>query len=298
MKGPHETDSEGNKTMEQNFGWVAGVQRGVLRSSMLRVAASFVGLMLLGSPNANAGGTSAAGYTSGLPIYAIFPKGLYYINQHQSNEREVGNIDIRTNTNIFFFYYQSAWEVADGAVSFVVAPTVFDLTTTGGVHEVGFYNTYFASQISWELADGLYFGGRLGGYIPQEGDFALDYGTIEPRFGLTYLNGGWQATANFVFGMPVGGSGPDIAPNYFFVDFSVTKAFGKWTFGVVGHASKDLNSPFPSYNEQSQFALGGLAAYDFSGATLQVKLTSDVTEENYGGKETALWTNLIVPVKF
>lgn len=261
-------------------------------------AVAFIGLFAISGPSANAGGSSAPGYTSGLPIYAIFPEGLYYINQHQSNDREVGDVDIRTNSNIFFFYYQSSLKFAEGAVSFVLAPTLFDLTTTGGAHDTGFYNTYVASQISWEIGSGLYFGARLGGYVPQDGDLALDYGTIEPRFGLTYIKNGWQATANFIFGMPVGGSDADLAPDYFIGEFSITKAVGKWTFGPVAHVSTDLNSPYAGYQEQSQFALGGLVAYDFGGANLQVKLTRDVTEENYGGKETALWTNLIVPIKF
>lgn len=270
---------------------------GALRSFAI-VAAAFIGLFTIASQSATAGGTSAPGYTSGLPIYAIFPEGLYYINQHQSNDREVGGVDVRTNSNIFFFYYQSSLKFAEGSLSFVLAPTLFDLTTTGGAHDTGFYNTYVASQISWEIGSGLYFGARLGGYIPQDGDLALDYGTIEPRFGLTYLKDGWQATANLIFGMPVGGSGADLAPDYFIGEFSVTKAFGKWTFGPVAHVSTDLNSPYAGYQEQSQFALGGLAAYDFGGASLQVKLTRDVTEDNYGGKETALWTNIVAPIKF
>ncbi|MFD0986259.1 transporter [Methyloligella solikamskensis] len=243
---------------------------------------------------AAAGGMSAPGYTSGLPIYAILPKGMYYLNQTQSNERSVAGDDIRTNSNIFFFYYQSDMEIAGGAVSYVLAPTLFDYTSTGGYHALGMYNTYLASQIDWEIADGLYFGARLGGYVPQDGELAYDYGAIEPRFGFTYMKDGWLGLANFIFGFPAGGTAGDMAPNYFLADFSITKAFGKWTIGPVAHTSTDLDTPYPGYEKQSQFAVGGLIGYDLGGATLQTKLTTDLTEENYGGKETALWTNLIL----
>ncbi|MFD0986226.1 hypothetical protein [Methyloligella solikamskensis] len=239
-------------------------------------------VLALPAQRALAGGTSAPGFTSGIPIYAIFPKGMYYLNQTLSNEREVGEVDNRSNANVFFFYYQSDIEIANGPLSFVVAPTVFDVTTTAGYHNTGLYNTYFATQISWEIADGLYVGGRLGGYIPQEDDIAYNYGTIEPRFGATYLKGGWQATANFMFGFPTGGSDADIAPNYFVTDLSVTKAFGKWSVGPVAHASADLESPYPGYEEQSQFALGGACWLRFRGR----KLT---TEADPGYHRRELW---------
>ncbi|GAA0263621.1 hypothetical protein LNAOJCKE_5252 [Methylorubrum aminovorans] len=260
-------------------------------------AAALASSLAVSTGTATAGGTSAPGFTSGLPIYAIFPEGLYYINQTDSSFRTVRGVDVRVNSNIFFFYYQSPIVLADGAVSFVVAPTVVDVATSVSSNVVNLYNTYFASQISWQITDGLFFGARLGGYIPQNNGLALDYGTIEPRFGLTYLGNGWQATSNFIFGKPVGGTtAATRAPDYFLADFSVTKTFGKWALGPVAHVSTDLNRPYASYRRQNQFAVGGMVSYDFGGATLQVKLTRDVSQTNYGGKETAVWTNLIVPL--
>ncbi|GLK69309.1 hypothetical protein GCM10008179_29470 [Hansschlegelia plantiphila] len=245
--------------------------------------------------DALASSTTTPGFTSGLAIYAKLPEGLYYINQTDSSFREVGGIDVRVNANILFFYYQSPLEVAGGAISFVVAPTLVDISSEGSSHDFGLYNTYLAAQISWPIADGLRFGYRIGGYVPQHDSTALAYGTIEQRAGFTYLKDGWQATANFMYGNPVGHDSR-LAPDYFVGDFSITKAFGKWGLGPVAHMSKDLTSPGSNYQKQSQFALGGLVSYDFGGATLQVKLTKDVSQKNYGGKETAVWTNLIVPL--
>ncbi|MGA0534173.1 transporter [Hansschlegelia sp. KR7-227] len=245
--------------------------------------------------DAMAAGSTTPGFTSGLAIYAKFPEGLYYINQTDSSFRDVGGVDARVNANILFFYYQSPLEVAGGAISFVVAPTLVDVSIEGAQHDFGLYNTYLAAQISWPITDGLRFGYRIGGYVPQDDSTSLDYGTIEQRAGFTYLKDGWQATANFMYGNPVGDHS-SLAPDYFVGDFSITKAIGKWGLGPVAHMSRDLTSPGSSYRKQSQFALGGLVSYDFGGATLQVKLTKDVAQKNYGGKETAFWTNLIVPL--
>lgn len=246
---------------------------------------------------AAAGSTSAPGFTSGIPIFAIAPEGLYYLNQTQSSWREVGNVDVRIDSNVFFFFYQSPWTLAGGSLSFILAPSVVDVSTSPGSNEFSLFNTYGAAQISWQIADGLYAGYRFGGYIEQHGATALDYDTIEQRAGLTYLKDGWQATANFMWGIPVGDSlAAKAAPDYGILDWSVTKKLGKLELGIVGHASTDLNAPVAGYRKQSQVAVGGLVGYDFGGANVQVKLTQDVSEEEYGGKETVVWTNLTFPL--
>lgn len=248
------------------------------------------------SNDVKAGGATAPGFTSGLPIYVIFPEGLTFINQTASSFRDVDGVDIRVNSDVFFFFYQSPWTVAGGAISFIFAPTLTDVWTQGGKNSFGPYNTYGATQISWQISDGLYAGYRLGGYIGQDGDVSLNYNTIEQRAGISYLKDGWSALANFIYGIPEGGAGAKSAPDYFVADFHVTKAFGKWALGPVAHMAYDLNTPFPGYQKQSAIALGGLVSYDFGGATLQIKLTHDIMQENYGGRETVIWTNLIVPL--
>ncbi|MFG1465655.1 transporter, partial [Xanthobacter sp. DSM 24535] len=180
--------------------------------------------------------------------------------------------------------------------SFVVAPTVFDIITSVSPDEIGFYNTYFASQVSWAITDALRIGYRIGGYIPQDGPVAYNYGTIEQRAGLTYLANGLQMTANFMYGVTVGNGQQDRGPDYFVADLSATQTFGKWQLGPVMYATVDLTSPYAGYQKQSQVAVGGLVGYDFGGATLQLKLTTDVSESNYGGRETVVWSNLIIPL--
>lgn len=261
-------------------------------------AAAALGVMITCglSAEAQAGGTTAPGFTSGLPIYAIFPEGLTLVNQTLMSFRDLpGGADARVNAEVPFFVYQSDWNVLGGKITLVFAPTISEAYVEGGPRTSGFFNTYAGVQINWELADGLYAGYRFSGYIPQSGGTALNYGTIENRAGLTYLKDGWQATANFIYGTPLDHKDGKFAPDYGILDWSVTRSFGKIGLGVVGHASQDLNSP-GAIGKQRQIALGGLVSFDFGGATLQAKLTRDVSEKNYGSKETVFWTNLIVPL--
>jgi hypothetical protein len=267
-------------------------------SGRLALVWGLLSMLSPGGYEANAGGMSAPGFTSGIPVYAKLPEGFYYLNQHSSGFRDIEGGDVRTNTNIFFLYYQSPWEVAGGSLSFVLAPTLFEVSTSPGERYAGFYNTYVGAQLSWPTGwEGLRVGYRISGYIPQGGEVAFDYGSIENRFGLTYGRNDWSVLANFIIGTPVGDGGADVAPNYFLADFHVLRTSGKWTFGPVAHVSADLSEPHAEYNRQSQLALGGLLGYDFGPLTLQAKLTRDVEERNYGSKETIVWTNIVIPLR-
>jgi hypothetical protein len=69
-----------------------------------------------------------------------------------------------------------------------------------------------------------------------------------------------------------------------------------WELGVVAFGSTDLNKPNPTYQTQSQFALGPLIGYHFGALEVQVKLTSDVYQRNYGGYDRRIWASIIFPL--
>ena len=60
--------------------------------------------------------------------------------------------------------------------------------------------------------------------------------------------------------------------------------------------SDTLRSPIASYQQQTQFAVGGLFGYDFGPLTLQAYATTDVVEHNYGGRDTRGWFRMIIPL--
>ncbi|MBB2965025.1 transporter [Methylobacterium sp. R2-1] len=245
---------------------------------------------------AEAGGTSAPGFTSGIPVWAVAPEGLYYLNQTYSGFHDVNNLSIRSNYNVFFFFWQTGAKFLGADVGAVVAPTVADVSVQGSPNEFSLFNTYLATQLSWTVAKDFYVGYRLSGYIPQGDKLSLRYGTIEHRFGASYVGDGWNLTGNFMFGTPVDVTRSDLAPNYMLADLTATKRFGNFEFGSVAHFSSDLDRPIPSYGKQSQFAVGGLIGYDFGPVYANVKVTRDIYSENRGFRDTIVWTNISFPL--
>jgi len=43
-------------------------------------------------------------------------------------------------------------------------------------------------------------------------------------------------------------------------------------------------------------AVGGLVGYDFGAFNVQLKLTTDLSETNYGTKDTRAWANVTIPL--
>jgi hypothetical protein len=64
----------------------------------------------------------------------------------------------------------------------------------------------------------------------------------------------------------------------------------------VAYGTTDLTSQIAAYQKQSEFAVGGLAGYDFGPLKLQVYVTTDVFERNFGGRDTRGWFRLSIPI--
>ena len=97
---------------------------------------------------------------------------------------------------------------------------------------------------------------------------------------LSYLNDGWNFTATFAYGTGRNGTTPgSFAPSWLNYDLTATKTFGKWEIGPIAFGSADLSSPYAGYSRQSQFAMGGLLGYNFGPVNLQLKLTTDLAEQ-------------------
>ncbi len=243
-----------------------------------------------------AGNVTAAGLTSGIGVYAPLPEGLYLLN-FLSDGRRDSSPGVSTNFYDPFFFYQSKLKILNGAVSFIVAPTVFNINV-GSSHVTGFYNTYFGSQITWDLGNNIGVGYRISGYAPAKTDVGYNFGTIEQRAGVTYTGHGYDLTANFMYGSTEKDrtSGLYDVPDYGIVDLTATKKFGKLEAGLVGYGSTDMTHTSDQYKKQSQFALGGLVAYDFGTLIVQAKVTSDVYQRNYGGYDRRGWLTVIYPL--
>jgi hypothetical protein len=93
--------------------------------------------------------------------------------------------------------------------------------------------------------------------------------------------------------------------DWFNLDLTATKKFGKMEIGAIAYGSRDLNNyswnatwyPFGSGKRQTQFAVGGLVGYDFACFIAQAKLATDIEASNvYPGKETRGTLTIIKPL--
>ncbi len=275
-----------------------------------------------------AGSQEPPGWTAGLALGAPLPEGAYFIdNASIGGWRGVDDTKSSLAINVPLIAWSTPWKVLGGRVEVLAAlPEI-----SGGVPQVSrdyteLYNPAGYVGAAWDLGGGFNFSAFIGGWAPVNNDlakFGYDSWVLSERANLAYVANGWKLAANLSFGQPghsnsttifntgFGYNGDQILPSYFNYDLTATKTIGKWELGLVGFGSTDtsaaawnsvVNSTGHKALEQSQFALGGLVGYSFTGITVQTYLTRDVVSQNYynedGSKsyETRLWTRAIIPL--
>lgn len=224
------------------------------------------------------------------------PEGFYYTNLTDYGVRGTSP-DTTLGVEVTDFFWSTPWTIFGANLSIDFTPS-FLFVNQGDHFAQGVFNPYLAAVFGWSLGAGWNFSYTAGGYFPIDTSVSGNFGTFEQRFGLSYLADGWNITGRFIFGLTGDNQTTDsqTSPDYLNFDFTATKKIEKLEFGLVGFASTDLNKPFATYREQSQVALGGLIGYDFGGVTIRVKGTETLAENNYGGYDTRIWTDVIVPV--
>jgi len=108
---------------------------------------------------------------------------------------------------------------------------------------------------------------------------------------LSYAKDGWNLTANMYQEFNTKNTVPGYTSgDIFHTDFTATKKFGRWSIGPVAYLTDQVSSDTSSaaYNfvnggKFSDFAVGGLVAYDFGPATLSLVATDEVYAHTTGG---------------
>jgi hypothetical protein len=253
---------------------------------------------------AHAGSELTPGISTGLALGAALPEGLYNITIPLYSVRTS-----RPNTHVAaavpaWLIWSTPWTVLGGRIGFDVATPVahVGIDRPVGISKTGWLNPLVETTIKWDLGGGFHFGLHEGVHLPVTGDLqkigaAYNFASFQQVVALSYLKDGWNVSASGVYG--TGKTGTVVgknAPSWANIDLTATKTFGKWEVGAVAHGSTDLSKPNVAYKKQSQFAVGGLVGYNFGPVIAQFKLTTDLTEKNYGGKETRGAFNIIIPL--
>jgi hypothetical protein len=265
-------------------------------------------MLPLGSPlsAALANSVTQPGSTLGTAAGAPLAEGFYFSNTADWGFRE-------PSTGLFvdhpIYIWSTPWMIL-GARFQVMAETALNANERNGVHAGGFYNPLLSGQLAWDLGNGLGFSYTLGAYLNVNQDLAWSANSINERFALSYTAGGWNLTANLIYGIqldavtdrpqisacpaPFGLNGCN--PDFINIDLTATKKFDRWELGPVAFGAMDVSRPIASYEKQSQFAAGWLVGYDFAPVRLQAYVTKDVYEQNYSGHDTRVWGRVTVPL--
>ena len=266
---------------------------------MTRTSANWVAvagvLALAMTGPAHAGSVTQPGETVGIAAGAPLPQGVYFVNTFDFGHRD--DVDVFSAVDIPVVAWSTPWQFLGARVQFLVATPAIAVGVPHNDFTVGMFNPLISGQLAWDLGNGWGVSYLLGAYIGVDTSVAFDSTSLNQRFAASYTGNGWNLTANLIYGIhldhPVTNT---INPDFLNLDLTATKKFGKWELGPVAFGSTDLTTPFPGYQKQSQFAVGGLLGYDFGPLTVQTYITTDVAEQNYGGKDTRGWFRLIIPV--
>lgn len=259
-------------------------------------------MLATSTASAFAGSELFPGISTGIPLGAPLPEGIYVISIPTYGSRTTTpRTDVAAGAPAWLIW-STPWTIAGGRLLFDTVTPYVDARVPGVIHRSGFANTLLDAQLKWDLGNGFFGGIQSGIYLPMKNELndigvAHDWTAWQGVAALSYLKDGWNLSSTFIVGTGRNGpAGTDVAPSWFNYDLTATKKFDKFEVGAVAFGSTDLNAPFDGYAKQSQFAVGGLVGYDFGRINVQMKLTTDVYEKNYNGKDTRMWANVVIPL--
>jgi len=269
-------------------------------------------LSLCVSASALAGSVTQPGETVGAAAGAPLPPGFYAVNTADWGCRDTkpATPTVCTGVTIPVGIWSTPWTLLGANLQFLVATPAVVVAVEHMDSFWGMYNPLVSGRLAWDLGNGWGFSYLLGAYIDVHSDVAWSSTSLNQRFALSYTRDGWNLTANVIWGIHFDSvtDRPQLSPcpspfalrgcnpDFINVDLTATKKVGKWEFGPVAYGSSDLTRPIAGYLKQSQFAIGGLLGYDFGPLTLQGYITTEVAENNYGGRDTRGWARIILPL--
>ncbi len=292
-----------------------------ITSNIIRGGMAALGLCSMAG-SALAGSEIFPGLTTGIITGYDIPVGLYNItglNYGVRSQFGPGTLPGNSGQDVgeavpLYLIFQSPWQILGAQVQFQAATAQAFLgehSPAFDLYRSGYYDTLLMVGLNWNLGDGFGFKIMEGANLPATGQIArADYTAFQQNVAFAYVGHEWELNADAIFGTGQSASPANVfplstvlgntratgGPAWFNLDLTAFHVFDKWQLGGIGYYSSDLSSPYTGYARQSQFALGGIVGYNFGPVTIQLKLSRDVYEQNYGGYDTRGWMNIIFPI--
>jgi hypothetical protein len=254
-----------------------------IAASIFAIATTFGGL-------AQAGSELFPGISTGIPLGAPLPQGVWGVGIVTTGTRDVG-VDVNVNAAAPWIIWSTPWTLAGGRVLLDTVTPYVNVDVAGTNVAKGWANTFLDAQVKWDLGKGLFGGVQAGVYLPTTSETGQDWSSFQTVGAISYLAGGKNLSATAVYGT---GKEAEGVPAWFNLDLTATQKIGKWELGGVGFLSRDLDNNAGA--KQNQFAIGPLVGYDFGRFSLQAKYTKTISQDNYGGDDSRFWINIIAPI--
>jgi opacity protein-like surface antigen len=255
------------------------------------------------------------GERAGIDFASPLPEGVYFVDMagvgnNRGSYSNASNFDY----NVPVIAWSTPWTILGGRIQLIAAAPALSVAAPvsyphqpNGVYARGIYNPFVAGQIAFNLGNGFSASYLAGAYIavdsPNSGG-AWNQTTFHQMLALAYHGGGWNATANLMYGIVGDNNTSGLQnSNYFNYDLGLTHTFGKWEVGVIAYGSVNgqingyyHNAVYQPYTAgNSMFAVGGLIGYNFGPVIMQFSLSTDVAS-NYPSKATFAGLHVIIPI--
>jgi hypothetical protein len=262
----------------------------------------------ISAPTARAGelwDPELPGILEGLPAVALPPPGVYgqldnyfaQFVQYDGWSNKIPNSSIDALVEVPAVLWVPGITVLGANYAAAIA-VPFDYNTFqpfqdahGGPGNLGLFNTALVpAMLSWMLPNHFFVrtsvtffindgtntmadvikGNLKNGGAPSSND----YSTFMPSVGVSWLNNGWNLSADFRFAAPLGST---TAPNYHYrtgdvvlVDYTMAKTVKRWTFGfgasqIVQLQKDTFNGMHPPGSIWRNYGIGPMVGYQFPG---------------------------------
>lgn len=242
-----------------------------------------------------AGSQTEPGITTGTPVAVPIPVGVYGVtiaNYGQRKNNSLGNESLGVAVPLYLIY-STPYTIFGGRVQLqALAPFIFH--DEDHVRKYVNHNEYVGWWLGWNLGEDFYLSIGEGINVPKNQYKSKNYTGFQQNAALTYWpNSQWQTTLNVAYGTGKKGSqdlgAGSSGPSWLNLDFTLLKNSGNYQAGLIAFTSNDLVAPYSTYKKQSQTALGALIGYTYGTSTYQLKVSRDISQQNYRGYDTRIW---------
>ena len=216
--------------------------------------------------------------TCGVPLGKALPEGITFLDLENYGQRDgqANRLGVNIPTLAWstpFSFYDTRLEV----LAIVPVSTSIDGAT---MNRVDYYASSLIFGGAHDFGNGFHAAIFAG---PRSADNNTNLGrgaAADLRASFVYEKDGVQAIATVIYSGNFGGVRPSVLSNFIgfndniFVDYTLSKTFGKFELGVVGYAQEDIVGPVAT--KPASVAVGGLVGYDFGTFKLQAYVTREV----------------------